>query len=596
MLRQAYTKNEVTTWPIPNYWDVVAVVVVCAIIILFASSAKGVVAPFHVGDAIPISLDPRHLPEYAMRTFFRLFIALLFSLLFTFVVGTAAAKNRHAERLIIPVIDILQSAPVLSFLAIMTPIFIAMFHHSMLGPECAAIFAVFTSQVWNMTLSFYQSLRTVPNDLKEAASIFRLSMWQKFWRIEVPFAMPGLLWNMMMSMSGSWFFVAATESFPFGNANINLPGIGSYISLALAQGDKLAFAYAILCMLIVIFLYDQIMFRPLVYWAERFKGEQEEDGKVVYSLVVHLFQSTKLLRYASVWLLYLGEWFVNPPWWKAWRRYSERRASIASGTTAVNHFTHHFAHHSQQSFVVAYYILLVLALGAAVWLVVNFAQHAMAVLGMAELKKVVLLGFFTGIRVMVLVAVAALIWVPVGVWIGLRPSIAARVQPLVQFLAAFPANLLFPLVAFLFLKYKMNVEIWVAPLMVLGTQWYILFNVIAGASALPKDLRQTAAMLKVRGWLRWRRLLLPGIAPYFVTGAITAAGGAWNASIVAEVISWQSVTLEATGLGAYITSSFTQNNSLKIVLGTIVMCIFVLFINRVFWRPLYNFAVKKYSM
>lgn len=581
----AYTKNEVTTWSIPNYWDAIAVIVVCTLFVVIAWSVKGMLAPFHVGETLAISLSPSHLPEYALRTVLRLFIALALSLLFTFAVGTLAAKNKHAERLIIPVIDILQSAPVLTFLTITTPFFIAVFHGRMLGPECAAIFAVFTAQVWNMTLSFYQSMRTVPDNFKEVSAIFRLSKWQKFWRIEVPHAMPGLLWNMMMSMSGSWFFVTAAEAFPIGGQNFTLPGIGSYISIAITQANVTAMIYAFICMLLVIFLYDQVFFRPLVYWGERFKGEQDEDGRTTSSLVVMLFQNTKLLRSSGIWLTYVSDWFINPPLLRIWRKLREHKKQEDV-----------IEENNSKNLIIFYYVgLSVIIVAASAILLYSFIDTIKA-WGFIEISRVVLFGLITALRVMVLVAIASLIWVPIGVWIGLRPLVAAKVQPLVQFLAAFPANLLFPVVAFLFLKYKMNVEIWVAPLMVLGTQWYILFNVIAGTSALSKDIKQVAALLRVKGWLRWRRLLLPGIAPYFITGAITAAGGAWNASIVAEVITWHDMRLEATGLGAYITNNFVQNNVPKIVLGTIVMCVLVLIINRIFWRPLYNMAVKKYSV
>jgi len=578
--QRAYTKNEAITWPIPNYWDVIAMIVVFTLIVMVAWGTKQMVAPFHAGQAMAISLEPSHLPLYALRTVMRLFIALGCSLVFTFVVGAAAAKNKHAERIIIPIIDILQSAPVLSFLAITTVGFVALFRGSMLGPECAAIFAVFTAQVWNMTLSFYQSMRTVPDDLKEAAAVFRLSNWQKFWRIEVPFAMPGLLWNMMMSMSGSWFFITASEAFPLGSQHITLPGIGSYIAAAIAQANGLAVVYAILCMLVVIFLYDQLLFRPLVYWSEKFKGEADEDGDEPYSFVVDLFQKTKFLRYSTVWLSYLGEWFVNP------FLFLRRKKNIVNNESQEKPDKP-----ASKLFVPLYYSVLILLLIIASIFVGYFFYNTVT---FAEMRHIVLLGAFTGARVMVLIVLSSLVWVPVGVWIGLRPHIATKVQPLVQFLAAFPANMLFPVVAMLFLKYKMNVEIWTAPLMVLGTQWYILFNVIAGASALPKDIKQVAALMRVRGWLKWKRLLLPGIAPYFITGAITAAGGAWNASIIAEVIVWHNTKLEATGLGAYIADNVSDIS--HVVVGTIVMCLFVLVINRLLWRPLYNMAVERYSV
>lgn len=579
---QTYTKNEAINWSIPNYWDIVALLMVFGLIVATTWGAKQMLAPFHVGETLAISLSPSHLPMYALRTVLRLFIALFLSLIFTFSVGALASKNRYAERIIIPVIDVLQSAPVLSFLAITTVWFVALFRGSMLGPECAAIFAVFTAQVWNMTLSFYQSMRTIPLDLQEASAIFRLSSWQKFWRIEVPYSMPGLLWNMMMSMSGSWFFITVSEAFPIGSHDIALPGIGSYIAMAVAQANSLAIVYALITMLVVIFLYDQILFRPLVYWSEKFKGANDEDGTEPYSFVVDLFQKTKFLRSSTIWLGYLGDWFINPQRW-LWFLKSKKNCSYI-----------HKDENEKNSKVALYVYntFLSIAIVLALFVIIKFFHRTV---GFTELRHVVVLGLFTGARVMTLIVIASLIWVPIGVWIGLRPNIASKVQPLVQFLAAFPANMLFPVVAMLFVYYKMNVEIWVAPLMVLGTQWYILFNVIAGASALPKDVKQAVALLRVKGWLKWRRLILPGIAPYFITGAITSAGGAWNASIVAEVINWHNVTLKATGLGAYIVENVGTDVS-RVIVGTIVMCVLVLLINRVLWRPLYNIAVERYSV
>lgn len=575
----AYGKNEATNWQIPNYWDLIAIVLVFTVIIILAWGTKQMLKPYHVGQVIPISLAIKNLPHYALRTILRLFIAMTFSLIFTFTIGTFAAKNKHAERLLIPIIDILQSLPVLFFLSITITAFIVLFNGSMLGVECASIFAVFTSQVWNMTLSFYQSMRTVPQDLREAARMFRLNAWQKFWRVEVPFAMPGLLWNMMMSMSGSWFFVTASEALSVANSNITLPGIGSYISLAISQANIAAIVYAIITMLLVIILYDQLLFRPLVYWCEKFKAEQDEDAKDISStsLVVTIFQKTKFLQIFSKWLDLLGEFFINPPFFR-----SAKTSIIKSPKTSHTKF-----------FITLYYIILGIAvliglLFITKFIYTNFTAH--------EIFQVFLMGIFTALRVFSLIIISSLIWLPVGVWIGLRPKVAEYIQPLIQFLAAFPANLFFPVAAMLFLKFKLNVEIWVAPLMVLGTQWYILFNVIAGASALPKDLKQAAAMLKVKGFLRWRKLILPGIAPFFITGAITAAGGAWNASIVAEVINWGSIKLQATGLGTYIANNTSSGDITRVVLGTIIMGILVLLINRLIWRPLYNIAVERYNI
>lgn len=573
----AYTKNEATIWPIPNYWDAIGIIIVFAIIMALAFGAKGMTSPYHFGENISISLDPINLPNYALRTILRLFIALICSLIFTFTIGTLAAKNKHAEKIILPIIDISQSIPVLSFLSITMIGFITLFRGSMLGPECAAIFAIFTSQVWNMTFSFYQSVRTVPHDLKEVSKIFRLSRWQTFWRIEVPFAMPQLLWNMMMSMSGSWFFVTASEAFSVANQNITLPGIGSYIALAIVKANTPSIFYAILTMLIVIFLYDQLLFRPLTYWSEKFQANQDEDAEISRSFIVGIFQKTKFLRVLGETLSTIGDFFINP------RLLHPKTILTKSKPKKIK---------EHKNITRVYYAILISFLIAAVFFASNFIYNNFS---LDEIEHVCLMGSFTAIRVLALILISSCIWVPVGVWIGTRPKVTNIAQPIVQFLAAFPTNLFFPLAAMLFLKYKLNPEIWVSPLMVMGTQWYILFNVIAGASNLPKDLKQAAATFKVRGWLKWRRLILPGIAPYYITGAITAAGGAWNASIIAEVIKWGNNKFEATGLGAYIAENFANNDFANIALGTIVMCLFVLIINRLFWRPLYNIAMEKYE-
>ncbi|EKE01786.1 MAG: hypothetical protein ACD_21C00052G0004 [uncultured bacterium] len=575
LIKPAYTKNEVTVWSIPNYWDVIALVLVFAGIILLAWNIKQMAAPYRLGDIIPISLNPIYLPAYALRTTLRLFIALFFSLAFTFTFGAWAAKNKHAERLIIPAIDVLQSAPVLSFLAFTIPGFIFIFHNSMLGPECAAIFAIFTSQAWNMTLSFYQGVKTVPNNLKEAANVFRLSTWQRFWRVEVPFSMPGLLWNMMMSMSGSWFFVVACEAITVANQTITLPGIGSYIALASVQANSRAIVYAIFCMLIVILLYDQLLFRPLIYWTEKFKESQDDDERLPRAWLITLFQHTKFLRSTGTWFSNVGDFFINFQLFQTKPRTST--ISLKKSWLLIGLY---------------YFVVILIVISASILV----GRFIFATITFSEARHIVALGVFTGIRVMSLILLSALIWVPVGVWIGLRPGVTAVIQPIIQFLAAFPTILFFPVVVMVMITFNLNVEIWSAPLMVLGTQWYILFNVIAGASALPKELKLAAANFKVTGYLWWRRFVLPGIAPYIITGAITAAGGAWNASIVAEVINWGAVSLRATGLGSYIQARSADGDFPRLISGTIAMCIIVLLINRLFWRPLYNIAIKKFQL
>jgi len=572
-----YTKNEAIGWTTPNKWDMLILCIVIGIISLLIYTAKQMAVPYDIGKPIPISLDPSNLPIYAIRTILRMFIALLGALIFTFIFGTWAAKNKRAERIIIPVIDIMQSLPVLSFIAITVPIFIVLFKGNMLGPECASIFAIFTSQVWNITLSFYQSISTIPKDLREVAKIFKLSTWRAFWRLEVPYAMPGLLWNMMMSMSASWFFVTVSEAISISNQEIMLPGIGSYIALAIAQANKLSIYYAVITMFTVIIVYDQLLFRPLIYWSEKFKFEQLSDNKLSRSWVVSLFQRTRLLRQSSRLISAIFDAMVNLSIFNSPITYQSppKTKRISRKVLIII------------SKVIIYAAIFAVLVTLGFFIKLNVTFH--------DISKVLWLGLLTGIRVMSLIALCSLIWVPIGVWIGFKPKIAKIIQPIIQFLAAFPANILFPIITFLILKYQLNINIWAAPLMVLGTQWYILFNVIAGASTIPQELRLVTKNFNVKGWLKWKRLILPGIFPFFLTGAITAAGGAWNASIVAEVIRWGSTKLYAQGLGSYIDYYSKLGVFPNIALGTVVMGIYVLIINRLVWQPLYNIAIEKFK-
>lgn len=564
--------------PYPNYWDVVALFFVLSIIVLFAWNAKQMTVPYHLGEPISISLDPSYLPGYALRTVLRMLIALCFSLLFTFTIATWAAKSRRAERIIIPCIDILQSVPILGFLSIAIVGFISLFPSSMLGPECAAIFVIFTSQAWNMALGFYQTIRAVPKDLHEAADMFHLSAWQRFWRIEVPFSLPGLLWNSMMSMSAGWFFVVASEAVSVANQQILLPGIGSYIALAIKAANMHAIAYAILTMFVVILIYDQILFRPLVAWAEKFKSDQIVPEQEARSWLIDLLHRTRFLRYLGAKIENLFNSAVN---------ISILRSRPKAHKYRLGKF------HYEQALAWLWDFLLLVAVGSAIVFLINFVVHHVP---WSLAKQVFGLGMITTTRVFVLIILCTLFWVPIGVWIGLRPQVAQLVQPIAQFFAAFPANLLYPLFVIVIVKYHLNVNIWLSPLMILGAQWYLVFNVIAGASVIPKDLLQVADNLGLNIWLRWRRLILPAIFPYYVTGAITAAGGAWNASIVAEVVSWGDEKLVATGLGSYISEYTATGDFYHIAVGIGMMCLLVLFFNRLIWRPLYRYAEGRFQL
>ena len=556
-------------------WDVFAVLLVLALLVFLAEASRHLFEPLTELQRQPPSLDPRNLPEYAARTTLRMLIAMVLSLIFTFTYATFAAKSRSAERVLVPLLDILQSVPILGFISVTVVFFMALAPGRVLGAEFAAIFAIFTSQAWNMAFSFYQSLRTVPTELEEASRNFRLSPWMSFWRLDVPFAMPQLIWNMMMSMSGSWFFVVASEAISVGNTTVTLPGIGSYIALAIEHQDMAAVGYAIGTMLVVILIYDQILFRPLVAWADRFRFEQEPGGVPPRSWVFDVLRRSRVVER------------VTQPLAAFWRL-SLRPRQLRSAEPVAP------AQPSKPGRIAFQLGVIAVALAAvALWQIVAFAVEGIT---LADVGTTMLLGLATLCRVVVLIAIASVIWVPIGVWVGTRPRAANMVQPVAQFLAAFPANLLFPIVVSAIVAWKLSPNIWLSPLMILGTQWYILFNVIAGAAAIPAELRAVGVNLRVRGWLWWRRIALPAVMPYYVTGAITASGGSWNASIVAEVASWGNEHLQAAGLGAYIAQQTDAGDFHRIVLGIAVMSLFVVVINRIFWRPLYRYAERKFRM
>jgi len=554
---------------VPNRWDVIAFPLVFGVLLLAAKGARETLAPLSALTEPVVSLDPVNLPEYALRTTLRMLAAMAASLLFTVTYGALAAKSRRAEFVLVPLLDILQSVPVLGYISFTVVFFMSLFPGRVAGAEAAAIFAIFTSQAWNMTFSFYQSLRTVPRDLTEATYSFRFSAWQRFWRLEVPFAMPGLVWNMMMSMSGGWFFVVASEAITVGDKTITLPGIGAYLAQATAEKDLGAIGWVLLAMTAVIILYDQLMFRPLVAWADKFRFEQTGAQTAPSSWFLDLLQRSRLLQTVTN----PGSLLLRA---LARRRFAPLREGLATSRPS----------HSAIADGV-WFVALAAAAALAAWKILAFVA---AGVGWDDVLEAVKLGLFTLIRVVVLIAVASLIWVPIGVEVGLRPRLAEKIQPLAQFLAAFPANLLFPVFVVAIVRFSLNPDIWLSPLIILGTQWYILFNVIAGTMAYPNDFREAASNFRMHGWQWWRQVMLPGIFPYFVTGAITAAGGAWNASIVAEAVSWGDTKITAHGLGAYIAENTAVGDYSKIVLGIVVMSLLVTAFNRLLWRPLYAYA------
>ncbi|MFZ4527797.1 MAG: ABC transporter permease [Undibacterium curvum] len=554
----------------PNKWDWILLPVFLALLGLLTFAALQMSRPFAVGDVLPVSLDPWYLPYYLLRTILRMFTALAFSLLFSLIFAAIAAKYLTAEKVMIPALDILQSVPILGFQAIAIAPFIAFFPGNLLGVECAAIFAIFTSQAWNMAFSLYQSMRTIPPELQEAASVFRLSPWQRFWRLDLPFAIPGLLWNMMMSMSGGWFFLVAAEAISVAGQDIRLPGIGSYIAVAIDARDGTAIVWAILAMMTGILVYDQLFFRPLLAWADKFRFEENPGEIPPDSWVLRWMRNSHWVRRLSLamWrrLAVMIGWFRLQP--DSVPRPKRRIMQLPWLARAFD-------------------IALVCAMLVATLQLLQFIH---SVVGWREVAHVVGLGALTLLRVMLLIAIASLFWVPVAIWIGLRPKYSQGVQAIAQFLAAFPVNLMFPLVVLVMVKLDLTPNIWLSPLMVFGTQWYILFNVIAGAAAIPNELRLAADNLGLKGWLKWKRVYLPAIFPSYITGAITASGGSWNASIVAEYVTWGDTTLMADGLGSYIKQMTEAGDFHRIALGIGVMCVFVMLLNRFFWRKLYVLA------
>ncbi|TWA94997.1 NitT/TauT family transport system permease protein [Azospirillum brasilense] len=568
----------------PNRWDLVALPLVVGLLALAAAGGHQMNAPLTSLDTPAVSLDPWNLPDYALRSTMRMLAAMAASLLFTFIYATLAAKSRRAGMVLIPVLDVLQSVPVLGYISFTVVFFLSLFPGSVLGAECAAIFAIFTSQAWNMTFSLYQSLRSVPRDLDEAATSFRFSGWQRFWRLEAPFAMPGLVWNMMISMSGGWFFVVASEAITVGDRTVTLPGIGSYLAEAIAQKNLGAVGWAVLAMLAVILLYDQFLFHPLVAWADKFRFEQTGAQEAPESWVLRLFQRTRFCRA----MLAPVESLLDRV---AWLRLSPLSSLAAALPPALKRrVAAPLSPAFDRALDRGWYAVVAAAALALGWTLVRFIAGGA---GWGDVGTVLLLGAATLLRVVVLVAIASLLWVPLGVLIGLRPRLAETVQPVAQFLAAFPANLLFPVAVVTILRFDLNPDVWLSPLMILGTQWYILFNVIAGTSTFPSDLKETASSFRIRGWQWWRDVMLPGVFPYYLTGAVTAAGGSWNASIVAEAVRWGDAKVTAHGLGSYIAQATAAGDYPRIVLGIAVMSLFVTLLNRLLWRPLYGYAERR---
>ena len=566
-----------------KWMDVFILIIMFAVLYSILTLGASMNAPFSIEDQEKISLAPLMLPYYAGRSLLRMFIAFAASLLFTLVYGYIAAKSQKAEKIMIPLLDILQSVPVLGFLSATITMFIALFPGKIIGVECAAILAIFTGQAWNMTFSFYHSLLTVPKDLQEVADVLGMNWWQKFIKLEVPFSVIGLVWNSMMSFGGGWFFLAASEAITVLGQNIRLPGVGSYLATAIEEGNLLAIGYSIFTMILMIVFVDQIFWRPLVVWSQKFKIELTEAADLPSSFVYDAMKKSKVLclcyRFFSKFVLNKINNYINK--------------MVTSSTQVYQKYRKY----SQVQWL-TFLLQLIVVIGFICFMIQPVYQAYILVTSMDHkvLVDILGLGFFTFGRVLLAVLLGVVWTVPVGVWIGLNPKWSKLLQPIIQIVASFPANMMFPFITILFLNYHINFEFGSVALMMLGTQWYILFNVIAGAMSIPNDLHEAGAVFKLRGWLKWKVLILPSIFPYLITGIITASGGAWNASIVSEIVYWHANHLVATGLGAYISQVTEIGDWAGIIWGITVMCLFVIVLNRFLWRRLYKLAEEKYHI
>ncbi|WP_269854166.1 ABC transporter permease [Streptomyces sp. RPT161] len=537
---------------------------------------RGTAVSFTPSRTAAVSTDPANLPYYAARSLLRMFAALLVSTVFSLLYAHTAARGRRLHRILIPALDILQSVPVLGFLTIAVTGFTALFPGSLLGLECAAIFAIFTSQAWNMTFGFYQSLITLPRELDEVSRSLGFTRWMRFWRIELPSGAIGLVWNGMMSFGGGWFFLVASEAISVSHHSYALPGVGSYAGAAIAEGDLGKVGWAVLTMTVMVVGVNFFFWRPLTAWAERFKNEQAEATEVQRSVVLDLLRR-------SHWPRLLGRALAP----------AARAAGRAGRVFGVDDRPLLVRPVRRRAGDLAFGAAATVVIG---WGLFDLGRYLRQHTGLGVFGTPLLLGLATLGRVLVLLVVATVVWVPVGVKIGFSPRLARIAQPLVQILASFPANFLFPLATWFFLRTGLSLNVGGILLMALGAQWYILFNTIAGAMAIPTDLREAMDDLGVRGWQRWRRLVIPGIFPAYVTGGVTASGGAWNASIVSEVVSFGGSTLTATGLGAYIAHATAAGDYPHLLAGVAVMSLYVVALNRLVWRRLYRLAETRYSM
>lgn len=561
-----------------RFWS--DIIVCVGIIALFGVSAfllqriNQPIGPKGIPSAV--STDLINLPYYTLRSVFRMMLALIASLIFTIVYGSLAARSRRLGKVLIPLLDILQSVPILGFLSATVTIWLVIFPGSMMGVEAASIFAIFTSQAWNMTFSFHRSLLSEPKELDEAVRSLQLTHWQRFWVLDMPNAMIPLLWNCMMSVGGGWFFLTASEMISVNNHTYALPGVGSFVAQSAAENKLGNIWWAILSMIVVVLAIDFFLWKPLTAWAERFRITQSASDEERKSAVLTLIRHSHADEVISKLFSPIREWLeiITRPFGRTGSQWPRKASQRKLGDLVFN------------------IVMAVLILGLAAQMLYFVATRT----GLQEFATAGALGALTFARVAVLIFVSSLIWVPVGVYIGMNPKISRIMQPVVQILASFPANFVFPFAMMWFMAWHIDLGWGSIILMALGTQWYILFNVIAGASAIPDDLREMTRSFRLNRLLKWKTLVLPAIFGSWCTGGITAAGGAWNASIVSEIVEYGKNHMATQGLGAYITNATTVGDSVKTLVGVTVMSLIVVLSNRLFWTPLQRYSAKRFVL
>lgn len=563
--------------------DLAVFLTVVAAITLLVLAASRWVAP--LTPAVSIDLSPAVLPAYAGYSLLRMLLAYLLSLVFTLIYGHVAATHRRAERVMVPLLDILQSIPILSFLPAVTLALVAAFPHSNIGLELASVILIFTSQAWNMTFSFYHSAKTLPSDLQEVSTISRVRPWRRFLVLELPSSMIGLIWNSMMSWAGGWFFLMASEQFTLGSRSFQLPGLGSYLQAAANAGNTGALLLGLATLIALIVLLDLLFWRPLVAWADKFKVEQSSGADTPHSPVLDVLRRSALVALVNK--------RVFRPLGRGLSRLLDRLQPLPGSAppASLPEQTSRFPSLRQLSGWVLTGLLGVVVLLGLVFMLRLFVQVPVSTWGMLGLSA-----FATWLRTLAALLIGVAWAVPVGVAIGLSPKWSRRLQPVVQVVASIPATALFPVLLLALVGLPGGLSLAAILLMLLGTQWYILFNVIAGAMAIPSDLREATTVYHASGWRKWRTLILPAIFPYLVTGMLTASGGAWNASIVSEYVQFNNHITSTLGLGASIASAAAAANFPVLLAATLLMAAFVVILNRLVWKRLYALAERRYTL